>query len=81
MVTTEVFFATVSTLVVVAAGAFFWILSEIRAERKERKAEREEDRQERRADTQRIMEGIYFHRHDSAGTAVFYPPAPTTPAN
>ena len=33
MVTTEVFFATVSTLVVVAAGAFFWILSEIRAER------------------------------------------------
>ena len=114
MLTLEVFIGTISTLAVLATGAFFWILSEIRAERQERRsereadrkrqqaereedrrlwqtareedqkrwqAEREEDRRERRADTQRILEAIYFHRHDpNTGEAVFYPPTPAPPA-
>lgn len=104
MLTLEVFIGTISTLAVLATGAFFWILSEIRSERQERRseresdrkrqqaereedqkrwqAEREEDRRERRADTQRILEAIYFHRHDpNTGEAVFYPPAPHTSAD
>ena len=126
MLTLEVFIGTISTLAVLATGAFFWILSEIRSERQERRsereadrkrsqvereedrrlwqtareedrrlwqtareedqkrwqAEREEDRRERRADTQRILEAIYFHRHDpNTGEAVFYPPAPNTSAD
>ena len=35
----------------------------------------------RRADTQRILEAIYFHRHDpDTGEAIFYPPTSITPA-
>ena len=50
-------------------------------DRRERQAEREADRQERRADTQRILEALYFHRHDpNTGEAAFYPPTPATPA-
>ena len=103
MLTLEVFIGTISTLAVLATGAFFWILSEIRSERQERRSEREadrkqsqaereadqkrwqaerdEDRRERRADTQRILEAIYFHRHDpDTGQSVFYPPTPAPPA-
>ena len=103
MLTLEVFIGTISTLAVLAAGAFFWILSEIRSERQERRSEREadrkrqqaereedrrqwqtareEDQRERRADTQRILEAIYFHRHDpNTGQSVFYPPTPAPPA-
>jgi len=114
MLTLEVFIGTISTLAVLATGAFFWILSEIRSERQERRSEREadrkqsqaereedkklwqaareedrnlwqtareEDQRERRADTQRILEAIYFHRHDpNTGQSVFYPPTPAPPA-
>ena len=115
MITDEVFIGTFSSLLVILAGAFFWILSEFRAVRKEigetRKESREDNRElreemreenrvlreemrmemralrqelleairaeseARRADTQRILEAIYFHRHDpNTGEAVFYPP-------
>ena len=136
MLTLEVFIGTISTLAVLATGAFFWILSEIRSERQERRSEREsdrkqwqaardedqrlwqtareedrrlwqtareedqkrwqaareedqkrwqtareEDQRERRADTQRILEAIYFHRHDpNTGQLAFYPPTPAPPA-
>ena len=67
--------------------------AEREADKQERRAERETDRQEvlsairaeseaRRADTQRILEALYFHRHDpNTGEAVFYPPAPTPQAD
>ena len=119
MVTIEVFVTAFSSLAVIIAGAFFWVMTDIRslrremreefrADRQERREEREADRQERRADketdrqerrednralreellaairaesetrradTQRILEAIYFHRHDpNTGEAVFYPP-------
>ncbi len=58
---------------------------EIRATREELREEiratREELREEIRTNTQRILEALYFHRHDPEGAAVFYPPAPATPAD
>ena len=51
---------------------------EIRATREELRQEIREEAQERRADTQRILEALYFHRHDADGAAIFYPP-PQTP--
>ncbi len=110
MITDEIFIGVFSSFAVIVAGAFYWLLSEIRAirteirqdkqqrqtereadrrerqaereaDRRERQAEREADKQERRADTQRILEALYFHRHDpNSGEAVFYPPTPAPPS-
>ena len=79
MVDSEVFLATMSSFFVVGVGAFLWILSEFRAVREENRRTREELRQEIRENTQRILEPLYFHRHDQDGSAVFYPPTPTAP--
>lgn len=92
MVTMEVFVAAFSAFAVIFATAFFWILTEFRAMRKETKEDNRMTRvevleeiraegQRRREDTQRILEALYFHRHDAEGAAVFYPPTPTTPAD
>jgi hypothetical protein len=84
MVTYEIFVGALFSLLVVGAGAFYWLMSEIRGLRRETREDsralREELRAEIRASTQRILEALYFHRHDPDGTAVFYPPTPTTPA-
>ena len=118
MVTIEVFVTAFSSLAVLVASAFFWIMTDIRslrkemreefrAEKQERREERETDRQERREereadkrerrednrtlreellaairaesearreDTHRIIQAIYFHRHDPDGTVALYPP-------
>ena len=92
MVTVEVFVGAWLSLILLGAGAFYWVMSEFRALRTETRATREELRQEiratreelhqeireesqeRRSDTQRILEAIYFHRHDAEGAAIFYPP-------
>ena len=47
---------------------------EIRATREELRQEIIGESQERQSDTQRILEAIYFHRHDPDGAAIFYPP-------
>ena len=108
MVTIEVFVTAFSSLAVLVASAFFWVMTDIRslrkemreefrAEKQERREEREADRRERRednralreellaairaesearrADTQRILEAIFFHRHDPDGTVALYPPS------
>ena len=96
MVTIEVFVTAFSSLAVIVAGAFFWIMTDIRSLRKDNKEDnrvlREEMRADnrtlredllaairaeseaRRADTQRILESIYFHRHDPDGTVALRPP-------
>ena len=97
MVTLEVFVTAFSSLAALLVAAFFWILSEFRAHRREmqsiRDVNREENqrtrqelreeiqrsRDEAKADNQRILEALYFHRHDPDGAAVFYPPASATP--
>jgi hypothetical protein len=88
MATVEVFVGAWFSLLLLGAGAFYWVMSEFRALRAENRATREELRQEirgeaqeRRADTQRILEAIYFHRHDADGAAVFYPPTQTPRAD
>ena len=53
---------------------------DIRDLREDLRQEIRNEAQERRADTQRILEALYFHRHDQEGAAVFYPPTPTTQA-
>ena len=81
MVTYEVFIGALFSLLLVGAGAFYWLMSEIRALRQEMRGMRDELRQEIRESTQRMLEALYFHRHDTEGAAVFYPPTPpTTPA-
>ncbi|MDE2940630.1 MAG: hypothetical protein OXR67_17185 [Chloroflexota bacterium] len=92
MVTYQVFIGALFSLLHVGAGAFYWLMSEIRTLRQEIRQEirglrdehaqlREELRQEMRENTQRILETLYLHRHDTEGAAVFYPPTqPTTPA-
>ena len=98
MVTLEVLVSAFSSLAALLAVAFFWILSEFRAHRREmqgiRDGNREDNqrtrqelreeiqrsREEAKADNQRILEALYFHRHDQDGAAVFYPPTPTTPS-
>ena len=92
MVTYEAFIGALGTFLILGAGAFYWVMSEIRAMRRQMEALRQEHkednqmlrqelRQEIRESTQRMMEALYFHRHDSEGAAVFYPPTPpTTPA-
>lgn len=92
MVTYEVFIGALFSLLLVGAGGFYWLMSEIRSLRQDMRQEigslrhehgqlREELRQEVRESTQRILEALYFHRHDAEGAAVFYPPTPpTTPA-
>ena len=94
MVTYEVFIGALFSLLVVGAGGFYWLMSEIRNLRREMRDEiralrqehrednqalREELRHEIRESTQRIMEALYFHRHDDEGAAVFYPPTPAPP--
>ena len=83
MVTYEVFIGALFSLLVVSAGGFYWLLSEIRNLRKENREDsralREEMRNEIRTSTQRILEALYFHRHDDEGAAVFYPPTPAPP--
>ena len=93
MLTIEVFLATMSTATVAATAMFLWILSEFRAIRHENRTEsqkiREENKEENkitreeiRTESRRILEAIYFHRHDpNTGEAVFYPPAPSTSAD
>ena len=92
MVTYEIFFGALSSFLVVGIGAFLWILSEFRAMRREFREENqrtreelrltsEELREEIRINSQRILEALYFHRHDPDGAAIFYPPAPSTPAD
>ena len=83
------------TLLLLGAGAFYWVMSEIRTLRRDmnqamqqlreemrenNRVLREELRREIRENTQRILEELYFHRHDAEGAAVFYPPTPTTSA-
>lgn len=85
MVTYEIFVGALFSMLVVSAGAFYWLMSEIRSLRRENREDsralREELREEIRVSTQRILEALYFHRHDAEGAAVFYPPVPpTTPA-
>lgn len=104
MVTMEVFVTAFSSLAVLVAGAFFWVMTDIRSLRKDdirvlreemradNRALREEMRADnralredllaairaeseaRRADTQRILDAIYFHRHDPDGTVMLRPP-------
>ncbi len=110
MVTVEVFVGAWLSLILLGAGAFYWVMSEFRALRTEIRATREElhqeiratreelhqeiratreelhqeireESQERRSDTQRILEALYFHRHDSDGAAIFYPPTQTPQAD
>ena len=96
MVTLEVFVTAFSSLAALLAVAFFWILSEFRAHRREmqsvRDGNREDNqrtrqelreeiqrsREESKADNQRILETLYFHRHDPEGGAIFYPPTPSS---
>ena len=77
-------------MLVVGAGAFYWLMSEIRGFRQEMRAVQRENREdiialmeelreEIRATTQRILDALYFHRHDADGAAVFYPPTPAPP--
>ena len=54
---------------------------EMRAIREEHRADNQALREEMRANTQRILEALYFHRHDPDGTAVFYPPTSAAPAD
>ncbi len=110
MVTYEVFIGALLSLLVVGAGAFYWLMSEIRnlrqdmrqemqairqenradnqalreemqAIRQENRADNQALREEMRANTQRILEALYFHRHDPDGAAVFYPPTSAAPAD
>ena len=96
MVTLEVFVTAFSSLAVLVASAFFWVMTDIRSLRKDNKEDdralREEMRSDnrtlrddllaaiqaeseaRRADTQRILDAIYFHRHDPDGTVALRPP-------
>ena len=89
--TDELLVGAFFSLLVLGSGAFYWLMSEIRNTRRENREDiralreenrtlREELRQEIRDSTQRILEALYFHRHDSDGAAVFYPPTPTTQA-
>ena len=89
MVTYEAFIGALGTFLILGAGAFYWVMSEIRSIRREMQAIRQEHkednqtlrqelREEIRVSTQRILEALYFHRHDAEGAAVFYPPTPPT---
>ena len=49
--------------------------------REEMRADNQVLREEIRASTQRILEALYFHRHDPDGAAVFYPPTSAAPAD
>ena len=87
MITVEVFVGALLSFVVIGAGAVYWIMSEFRALRTENRATRQENREDNRAtreevriQSQRILESLYFHRHDADGAAVFYPPTPSPPA-
>lgn len=79
MVTYEVFIGALFSTLLVGAGAFYWLISEIRGLRQEMRGTRDELRQEIRESTQRMLEALYFHRHDAEGAAVFYPPTPPAP--
>ena len=56
--------------------------AELQKIREENKEENRITREEIRTESRRILEAIYFHRHDpNTGEAVFYPPAPSTSAD
>ncbi len=56
--------------------------AELQKIREENKEEHRITREEIRTESRRILEAIYFHRHDpNTGEAVFYPPAPSTSAD
>ena len=93
MVTMEVFVAAFSSLAVIVAGAFFWVMTDIRTLRKDdirglREEMRTDNRtlredllaairtesEARRADTQRILDAIYHHRHDPDGSVALRSP-------
>ncbi len=74
MVTYEVFVGTMLSMLLLGAGAFYWLMLEMRGLCQEIRELRAELRSEIRSETQRILEALYFHRHDEGGAAVFYPP-------
>ena len=92
MVTYEIFIGALFSVLLLGAGGFYWLMSEmrrlrqemrenrgelwaeIRALRQENREHNQAMREEIRASTQRILEALYFHRHDDDGAAVFYPP-------
>ena len=76
MVTYEVFVGGFFSLLVLGAGVFYWLMTEIRGLRQEMRGMRDKLRQEIRESTQRMLEALYFHPHDAEGAAVFYPPTP-----
>lgn len=72
MVTYEVFIRALFSLLLVGAGSFFLLMSEIGGLRREMQGMRDELRQEIRENARRMLEALYFHRHDAEGAAVFY---------
>jgi hypothetical protein len=85
MITVEVFIGGLFSLLVIGAGAFYWVMSEIRATRRENREENQrtrvenrEENQRTRGEIQRVLEALYFHRHDQDGAAIFYPPTPSS---
>ena len=54
----EVFVTAFSSLAVIVTGAFFWVMTDIRALRKEMREEFRADRQERREDNRALREEL-----------------------
>ncbi len=55
--------------------------AELQKVRDDNKEEHRITREEIRAESRRILEALYFHRHDpNTNEAVFYPPTPAPPA-
>ena len=51
----------------VFVGAFFWLLNAIQKLGQEMRAEFREERRDRQAESQRLFDALYRHRHDSGG--------------
>ena len=75
MVTMEIFVAAFSSLAVIVAGAFFWIMSEIRALRRETR----EDNRATRTEPQRPESGQWRRRSALWGPAAWMPGDERTP--
>ena len=56
----------------VLVGAFFWLMSAIQKLGQEIRTEFREERRERQAESQRLFDSLYRHRHDPGG-AIFVP--------
>ena len=52
-----------------------------RRTREELREEIQKSREESKAENQRVLESLYFHRHNQEGAAAFYPPAPRSSIN